>query len=378
MVCNWESSSVKSHHPNKTTHTQLSTYLQCRYRLVTTHTMHHFHPYFVVVVRTCKRIILVNKKVGEAGLNLQVANWVYMLSIDSNPAKIEQCLGRAARQGQMKTVYWVSVTGSTRSEENALMIREIHLSFCFTLSLLLSCPAVVVVSWLPYTQPLSPCTWPRGHTSMHTAPRTQPRCWAWYRSASPQGSTPRVGCVGVLLFYCTRHESPARTHQGPGSKAVLQTHRTRSRTPWPTNTSSQGTAASHHRQSPHVCHCNGPTVSLCSPCPRTVPCMVWCCSRTRSVAWVLLRTDARVSCSCSSFTKMFTALSWKTWKNTAFIQQKWPTTGLGFKRRLWFTGFGFRDLAKHTQIHHEYREIHKHVGACTSIRFHATIYSSKP
>jgi Helicase conserved C-terminal domain/SNF2-related domain len=72
-----------------------------------------------------KRIILVNKKVGEAGLNLQVANWVYMLSIDSNPAKVEQCLGRAARQGQTKTVHWVSVTGSTRSEENAL-IRQLN------------------------------------------------------------------------------------------------------------------------------------------------------------------------------------------------------------------------------------------------------------
>lgn len=66
------------------------------------------------------RIILVNKKVGEAGLNLQAANWVYMMTIDPDPAKVEQCLGRAARQGQTKPVTWVSLVGCSRTEGTAL------------------------------------------------------------------------------------------------------------------------------------------------------------------------------------------------------------------------------------------------------------------
>jgi SNF2 family DNA or RNA helicase len=66
------------------------------------------------------RIILVNKKIGDTGLNLQVANWIYMLTIDTDPSRVEQCLGRAARQGQKNTVRWVSVVGRSRPEESAL------------------------------------------------------------------------------------------------------------------------------------------------------------------------------------------------------------------------------------------------------------------
>jgi len=66
------------------------------------------------------RIILVNKKVGDAGLNLQAGNWVYMLTHETNAAKLEQCLGRSARMGQTKDVTWISLIGSTRPETNAL------------------------------------------------------------------------------------------------------------------------------------------------------------------------------------------------------------------------------------------------------------------
>ncbi len=66
------------------------------------------------------RIILVNKKVGDAGLNLQAGNWVYMLTHETNAATLKQCLGRSARMGQTKNVTWISMVGSTRPEATAL------------------------------------------------------------------------------------------------------------------------------------------------------------------------------------------------------------------------------------------------------------------
>lgn len=57
-------------------------------------------------------------------------------------------------------------------------------------------------------------------------------------------------------------------------------------------------------------------------------------------------------------------------------------TRLGFKRRLWFTGFGFRDMTETLSDTHEYmtntEKFTNISGHAQVFVFHATIYSSKP
>ena len=49
-------------------------------------------------------VMILNPTVGGAGLNITAANHVIFYTLDWNPSLEKQCIGRAARSGQTKTV----------------------------------------------------------------------------------------------------------------------------------------------------------------------------------------------------------------------------------------------------------------------------------
>lgn len=50
-------------------------------------------------------VLIINPKVGATGLNITAANHVIFYTLDWNPASEDQCIARAARIGQKKTVF---------------------------------------------------------------------------------------------------------------------------------------------------------------------------------------------------------------------------------------------------------------------------------
>ena len=70
------------------------------------------------------RVIVVNTKVGGAGLNLQGGNFVYTLTIDTSPFVVFQSIGRVHRTGQKRTVTWYQVCGVSSIEKNNILSQQ--------------------------------------------------------------------------------------------------------------------------------------------------------------------------------------------------------------------------------------------------------------
>ena len=65
-------------------------------------------------------VLIINPTVGATGLNIVTANHVIFYTLDWNPAAEDQCIARALRIGQEKTVmvYRLYYVGTVEEEVN--------------------------------------------------------------------------------------------------------------------------------------------------------------------------------------------------------------------------------------------------------------------
>lgn len=71
-------------------------------------------------------VLIINPVIGSAGLNITAANHVVFYTLDWNPATEDQCIARAARIGQVRTVfvYRLFYSGSVEDEVNDCLERK--------------------------------------------------------------------------------------------------------------------------------------------------------------------------------------------------------------------------------------------------------------
>lgn len=73
------------------------------------------------------RIMIMNQQCGEVGLNIQAANYVYSILVDTNPMKDMQSISRVYRQGQKRVVTWYHVCLCSLIEEMNIEKQNKHM-----------------------------------------------------------------------------------------------------------------------------------------------------------------------------------------------------------------------------------------------------------